>query len=147
MKLTLKITEDFALIPTSDEGIDWLYKQTPGDTITVEVVVQKKQRTITQNKSLHLYLSLLADKLNAGGYDVGTTINVPVSFTPDTVKTYMFKPVLTALYPDKKSTTELSTTEIQDVYENLNRMTSEKFGIGLDWPDRFSMMDESMGIK
>ncbi len=22
-------------------------------------------------------------------------------------------------------------------------MTSEKFGIGLDWPDRFSMMDES----
>jgi len=46
----------------------------------------------------------------------------------------MFKPVMKPLYPDKTSTKELSTTEIKAVYNNLDRLTSEKFGIHLGWP-------------
>lgn len=92
------------------------------------------QRTTTQNASLHVYTKLLADGLNDAGYDVNTTITVPVSFTSETVKEYMFKPIMRALYPEKVSTTELSTTEIQEVYENLNRLTGEKFGVSMPWP-------------
>ena len=98
------------------------------------------QRTVQQNKCLHSYLAQLADALNGAGYDVtdGKVIRLPVAFTPENVKEMIFKKVMMSLYPDKTSTTELSTTEIQTVYENLNKFTAEKFGIGLDWPDRFN---------
>jgi hypothetical protein len=97
-----------------------------------------KQRTITQNSALHKYCELLAEALNSAGYDVGTTITVPVDFTKDTVKEYMFKPIMTALHPDKASTTELNTKEVNEVYEQLNRLTAEKFGIGIDFPSWFN---------
>lgn len=104
-------------------------------TVTITNTKQKK-RTLTQNGCLHEYLAELSVKLNEGGYDVGATITVKVDFTPDTVKEYMFKPIMKAMYPDKTSTTELDTIEISKVYENLNRLTAEKFGIGLLWPSR-----------
>ena len=100
------------------------------------------KRTLTQNASLHVYLEQLAWTLNEGGYDVRETITMPVDFTKETVKEYMFKPIMKALYPDKLSTKELSTVEIQEVYENLNRLTSEKFGIGIDWPSNDSLLGE-----
>ena len=94
------------------------------------------QRSSSQNRSLHEYLADLSKALNEGGFDVNTTIKVSVDFTPDTVKEYMFKPIMRAMYPNKVSTTELDTIEISKVYENLNRLTAEKFGIGLLWPSR-----------
>jgi len=97
------------------------------------------KRTLSQNSALHLYLELLSTALNDGGFDVQTTITVPVSFTPQTVKEYMFKRIMSALYPDKVSTTELSTVEIQDVYEELNRITADKFGISMNWPSHEDM--------
>ena len=100
------------------------------------------KRTLTQNSSLHKYCELLSDELNSAGFDVRTTIKIPVDFTPATVKEYFFKPVLHAMYPEKHSTTELSTVEIQRVYENLNRMTSEKFGIGISWPSNDQLLGE-----
>jgi len=99
----------------------------------------KKKRTLTQNAALHKYFWLLSQALNEAGYDVGATIKVPVSFTPETVKEYLFKPVMKALHPDKVSTTELTTTEVSEVYEELNRLTSDKFGVGVGFPDRFSV--------
>lgn len=97
-----------------------------------------KRRTLQQNKCLHSYFQQLADELNAAGYDLRTTIKVPVAFTGHNVKELMAKPVMNALYPDKDSTAELSTQELQYLYEVLNNMTAEKFGISLQWPDRFN---------
>jgi len=96
-----------------------------------------------QNKSLHVYARQLAEALNAGGYDVRTTIKVEVDFTEETVKEYMIKPIMKALYPDLTSTTELDPKQVQQVYENLNRLTSEKFAVGVDWPSLDSMINES----
>jgi len=99
-----------------------------------------EQRTLPQNRCLHSYCEQLADKLNAAGYDFndGKVIRLPVQFTRENVKEYMFKKVMKSLYPDKESTRELDTQEIQWVYENLNRFTSDSFGVGVDWPDRFN---------
>ena len=51
----------------------------------------------------------------------------------------MFKRVMSAMYPEKESTTELSTTEIQAVYESMNAATAEKFGVSIDWPNEYDM--------
>ena len=96
------------------------------------------KRTLSQNNALHKYFELLAKELNSAGYDVGATIKVPVDFTKSTVKEYMAHPIIHALWPDKEHTSELSTTEISELYEHLNRLTSEKFGIGIPFPDYFS---------
>ena len=101
------------------------------------------QRSLSQNSAAHLYFTQLAKAMNDSGYDVRKTIKMPVDFTPDTVKEYLFKPVMMALYPDKASTTELSTTELSEVYENLNRLTSDKFGIGLEFPSYENELNES----
>jgi len=96
------------------------------------------QRSKTQNGCLHEYIANLSEALNDGGFDVGTTIKIPVNFTPETVKEYMVKPIMKALYPEYTSTTQLDTKQIGVVYEHLNRLTAEKFGIGLLWPSKDS---------
>ena len=97
-------------------------------------------RTPLQNDCLHSYLEQLAGALNDAGYDFndGKVITLPVAFTKENVKEHIFKKVMNALYPDKQSTTQLDTMQLQHVYENVNRITSERFGIGLDWPSRFN---------
>ena len=101
------------------------------------------QRTTTQNAALHKYFELLAKELNDAGYDVGATIKVPVDFTKDTVKEYMAHPIIHALWPDKEHTSELDTIEINELYEQLNRLTSEKFGIGIQFPSYETELNES----
>ena len=125
---------------TKAEAIEFIESMEINGAVKVIITDNKerKTRTIPQNSCLHSYCQQLADALNSAGYDFndGKVIRLPVQFTPETVKEYMFKRVMRALYPDKVSTTELSTVEIQSVYENLNNFTSSKFGVGLQWPDR-----------
>jgi len=119
------------------ELMDYIRDLPLDGSFTVSVEKSKPgKRTLTQNGCLHEYIADLAKALNDAGYDVKETITAPVDFTPETVKKYMFHPIMKALFPDKTSTKELSTVEISQVYENLNRLTSEKFGIGLLWPSR-----------
>ena len=108
-----------------------------------------EQRTAQQRKALEVYCHGLAEILNASGYDFndGKVIRLPVAFTQENVKEYMFKKVMTAMYPDKTSTTELSTTEIQQVYENLNTFTAEKFGVSVTWPSQEELFNQSQGRK
>ena len=101
------------------------------------------QRTTTQNKSLHKYCQMVADDMNSAGFVADEIITLPIRLTGDLVKDCIFKRIMTALYKDKDSTTELSTTEIQDVYENMSRALGEKFGITTPWPDRFSQAEEN----
>jgi hypothetical protein len=101
-------------------------------------------RTLTQNKSLHLWLSRLADELNASGQSLGDgiVIQVPVAFTGDNLKENCLKPLMTALHPDKKSTTELTTVEIQDLYMRLDQIISSRSGCHVEWPSEESMSEE-----
>jgi len=147
MKLSFKLSDDLELIPDNQDTLNWMASRKSGEVVEFEVN-SEKQRTPTQNRCLHEYMSDLANKLNDGGHFVGQTITVDVDFTQETVKEYMVKPIVKAMYPDKikvnkhgkevVSTTQLSTKEISVVYENLNRLTSEKFGISCAWPSRFN---------
>lgn len=135
MKLRFKLSNDLEPIPNDNQTLSYISNKNAGDIIEVEV--KDKQRTTKQNGCLHEYLSDLSNALNEAGYDVKTTITAPVSFTPETVKKHMFHKIMKALYPDKTSTRQLSTVEVGEVYENLNRLTAERFGISLVWPSRF----------
>jgi len=101
-------------------------------------------RTLQQNKALHLYCQRVAEEMNAAGYDFKQVVRLPVSLTPELVKEYLFKRTMRAMYPDKVSTTELTTTEIQAVYESMNNATAELFGISIDWPSEESLYWENV---
>ncbi len=94
------------------------------------------KRTPQQQKAIEVYCNELAQKLNDAGYDFndGKVIRLPVSFTQENVKEYMFKKIMGALYPDYVSTTELETNEVTEVYENVNRITADQFGVSLNFP-------------
>ena len=93
-----------------------------------------KPRTGQQNRSLHKYLTWVAEALADSGQDMRKVVKLPIRPTTENVKENMFKPVMTAMFPDKTSTTQLSTVEMQQVYEVFNSAISERLGVGFDWP-------------
>ena len=81
-------------------------------------------RTEAQNNALHLLFTQLAEALNEKGFDMRTLIRqeVEISWTPWTVKEYLWRPLQKVL-TGKKSTTKLDKTEeINLIYDNLNRI-------------------------
>ena len=101
------------------------------------------QRTIKQNSCLHQYFSDLAEAFNDGGFSVQEVITLPISHTPDNIKTNIGYTFIKALYPKLERpdgtfhTSDLNRKQISFLYENINRATAE-FGISLLWPDRFN---------
>ena len=93
------------------------------------------QRTLTQNKALHKYFELLAQELNSAGYDMKRTLkhDVDISWNATTVKEYLWKPIQDAQLM-KASTTELTTKDIDVVYDTLNRYLGEKTGVYVPFP-------------
>ena len=72
-----------------------------------------------------------------------TVVKLPIRQTKENVKENMFKPVMNALYPDIKSTTDLSTTQMQHVYEVFNVAMGERLGVSADWPSIESQMNKT----
>ena len=98
-------------------------------------------RTGKQNNSLHKYIRALAVALDDAGIDMRTTIKMPIKPTEENVKECMVKPVMRALYPEIESTTKLSTKQMQELYNVLDRATGQKLGIHVPWPSEESMME------
>lgn len=97
-----------------------------------------RQRTLTQNRALHLWCRMLADELNAAGLDMKRVIKpeVDIPWTGASVKEYLWRPIQEAQL-QKRSTTEADRTEYTEVYETLSRHLAEKLGIKApEWPRR-----------
>ena len=110
---------------------------------------EHKKRTDQQRKAIEVYCDQVAKALNESDQSVQTVFTMPVQITHENIKENMFKVIMKALYPDKTSTTQLSTTEVQDVYEHMNKITCERFHVGIDWPSYESQLNESLykGMK
>ena len=82
----------------------------------------ENQRTTTQNRALHLYFTLLAEALNEGGLDMKKVLRpeVDISWNSTTIKEYIWRPIQNAQLL-KKSTKDLSTKEIDVVYDTINK--------------------------
>lgn len=107
---------------------------------------KEKQRTLTQNKALHLYMQKLADELNDSGHDMRKTLRagVEIPWSGDTVKEYLFKPIMKAQL-DIDSTTQMTTKDIDSVFNTLNRHLGEKLGVHVAFPSIQGLIIERGG--
>ncbi len=96
-----------------------------------------------QNKSLHLYFTHLADELNNSGYSVIKTLrhDIDIDWTPTLIKELIWKTVQKASY-DKKSTRDLTSGELQIIWETINRHMGQKFGIHVPFPSLEALVEE-----
>lgn len=108
-------------------------------------MTEEKQRTDSQNKALHLFFTQLAEELNSAGLDMRKTLkpDVDIPWSGRTIKEYLWRPIMTA-QTGKSSTTELTTKEIDLVFDTINRHLGEKLGIHLDFPSIESLMFKQM---
>ena len=110
------------------------------------MAVSVKQRSNQQNKALHKFFTNLADELNAAGYDMKRTLkeSVDIPWQASTVKDFLWRPIQSAQL-QKESTTELTTREIDVVYETLNKHLGEKLGIHVPFPSVDEQIMEDRG--
>jgi hypothetical protein len=99
------------------------------------------QRTKQQNKALHVLFNLLAQTLNDNGLDMRKTLKpeVEIPWSGRSVKEYLWRPIQTAQL-NKKSTTELTTKEIDEVFDTINKHLGEKFGFHVPFPSIEELM-------
>ena len=95
-----------------------------------------KQRTLTQNRALHLFLGMLADQLNASGLDMKRVLRqeVDIPWTTESAKEFLWRPIQEATIR-KESTTEANRIEYSSVYDVLAHHMATKLGVQVpDWP-------------
>lgn len=89
-------------------------------------------RTGSQNNSLHLYCRELAKELNESGISQSVFFkDIEADYSEETIKD-LFRSFAKAKY-GKDKTSQLTTKELSDLYEEVNRHTS-KLGIHIPWP-------------
>ncbi len=89
------------------------------------------QRTEQQNKGLHKGFELIAETLNGAGLDMRVVLKPQISipWTKESVKEYLFRPIMQAMYA-KQSTKELEKAEEPGaVWETMMRFLMEKHHI------------------
>lgn len=93
------------------------------------------QRTVQQNKALHVLFRLLADELNTAGLDMRKTLKpgIEIPWSGPAVKEFLWRPIQEAQLR-KHSTTELTTKEIDEVFDTINKHLGEKFGLHVAFP-------------
>lgn len=103
--------------------------------------MQEKQRTTKQNAALHKLFSELADELNENGLDMRKTLKPTIDIRWDgkMVKEYIWRPLM-KVQLGKSSTTEMTTSDIDKVFETINKHFAEKFGLQIDFPSIESLM-------
>lgn len=94
------------------------------------------KRTEAQNNALHKYCEDVANALN----DAGITFTMffkpgyEVPWSKYIVKENVWKPVLEAMF-DVESTTQMEKSDVDKVYEVVNRKLSE-YGVHVPFPKR-----------
>jgi len=108
------------------------------------------RRTLTQNASLHKYCTLLAQEMDGAGYDQRAVIDqfkddFKIPWTMESVK-HIFRQIAKAMY-DCKSTADLDTVQIQEVYRVFDARMSEITSISVAWPSEDAMIEEARNIE
>lgn len=105
---------------------------------TVEIKNVRSKRSSLQNRALHKYFSLIADALNELGlthHYTGITGKLfEVRFTPIIVKEFIWKPLQFHLF-DKKTTTKLTTIQINEIIDVLTLYLGNK-GVNVPFPNK-----------
>lgn len=107
-------------------------------------MAEEKQRTLRQNKALHLLMTQLADELNNHGKTMMRVLNqtADIPWTDVSTKEYLLRPIIRAMY-GKTSTTELTTKELTKATDFLLDHVAKTTGVALNFPSLETLMMES----
>lgn len=126
--------KDKPVHPKNSNGSAYVRCGTCGRDLT-EPLHKSSNRSIQQNKAIHLYCELLGEAFNNSGLDMKAVLkpDVDIPWSKTTVKEYIWRPIMEAQL-QKESTTDLDTDEVSKVWETINRHVSEKFCISVSFP-------------
>ena len=113
MKITLK-KERGNLIPYSDEDYERLQKLS--DAVYVIDIKNMDMRTLKQNKSIHLWCSQIAHKLNSEGLYMQGVFGNNIEWTMELVKAQVIKATIKKVF-GLDSTTKLKRKQINDLID------------------------------
>lgn len=84
------------------------------------VNIDKQQRTLTQNKAIHVLFEMISYKLKANKMDIAKTLkqNFMIPWSAEAVKELMWKPVQLSMF-GTHSTKELTTEQVSEVFEAI----------------------------
>lgn len=100
------------------------------------------KRTEKQSRSIHLWFEEVARELNDRGIDMRVLVkDLQVTHTKESVKG-IWKAIGEAKY-GKGSTTQLTSKEIDEIYDEMNRLLSE-FDIHIAFPNSLYYLDEKI---
>ena len=96
----------------------------------ITFAITRGRRTSKQNNALHAYLRDVSEQMCAQGMDMREVLKPTVEITPtmQIVKDHMWKPIQ-AKVVDKTSTADLTTQEVDMVYQVISKHLAEKFDI------------------
>jgi hypothetical protein len=94
----------------------------------------EKRRTANQNDWGHAVFREVAMELAFRDFDM-RQIKVEIHPTEALVKEGMFKPIMMAMYPEKRSTTQLTTEEFNNVMDVFRNALQERLGIYIELPE------------
>lgn len=106
----------------------------------------EKQRTISQNRALHLCFTQVSTLLVEQGIDQRTIVkdlkgySAPV--TPEFLK-LVFKTIMWTMYR-KDSTTMLSSSEMTNCFDVFQKFLQETYGIEVSWPSQDSLAMQAL---
>lgn len=106
-------------------------------TLDQKDTIPHPKRSNQQNKAIHKYLDLVAHELQNQGQTLQDIVKkvdmIEITPTTETLKSNIWKPIQEAML-GKKSTTELTTAEVNQVYEIISMFLSKNFQIDLPFP-------------
>lgn len=107
-------------------------------------MVVDKQRTLRQNRSLHLLMGQIADSLNDSGLSMMRvlSVNAEIPWTPEAAKEYLLRPFIKAMYK-KESTTQLTTKEVGNAIEAMCVHLVMVTGKSFEMPSIESLINQS----
>ena len=117
-----------------------IYKQfNENKYLTIEINTGK-QRTRTQNASMHLYWDLMAKNLNDGGFTVAQVLSKPleISWTKELFGEIVWRSIQSAIL-GKRSTKKLERQECSQIFDEVNRAMIERTGVSAQWPSKETM--------
>lgn len=123
------------IIPSDHKRFLADLRQYEGKDVWIEIKKFTRTRSNLQNRSLHLYFTQLAEALNLVGGDMRKVISkeVDIEWTGLSIKEYLWRPLQHEMF-QKKSTTQLTSEDINQIYDNVNRIIGERTGVFVPWP-------------
>lgn len=101
---------------------------------------QAKQRTIAQNRALHLGASQIADMLVEHGISLSVALkNLDVRPTMHSIKD-AYRSIASAKY-GVESTADLTTAQINEVWLDLVKALEESTGVMIPFPSQESLIN------